>query len=134
MNSWILTFGRVSRTIPSAIVISLAEQRWRKIHPAFACRAGSSKERLTYATRTSPTRRGSRPQHGARPRTGTDWPWPGCNLFPAPPSVAATVNLSLLRTSAVDVNRSLVGPVQLLNTGRSMVAKGTITIPLYLDI
>ena len=66
------------------------------------------------------------------PGPGPIGPGPGCNLFPAPPSVGATVNLSYFGPSPSTVNRSLVGPVQLLNSGPVDVTKGTITIPLYL--
>jgi hypothetical protein len=57
---------------------------------------------------------------------------PGCDLFPAPPSVGATVDLSYFGPPPSSVNRSLVGPVQLLNTGPVNSTAGTITIPLYL--
>src|SRR6202007_386664 len=66
------------------------------------------------------------------PGPGPIGPGPGCNLFPAPPSVGATVNLSYFGPSPSTVNRSLVGTVQLLNSGPVDVSKGTITIPLYL--
>src|ERR1700692_2986199 len=66
------------------------------------------------------------------PGPGPRGPGPGCDLFPAPPSVGATVDLSYFGPPPSSVNRSLVGPVQLLNTGPVNVAAGTITIPLYL--
>jgi hypothetical protein len=66
------------------------------------------------------------------PGPGPIGPGPGCNLFPAPPSVGATVPLSYFGPPPSDTNRSLVGPVQLLDTGVVDVAHGTITIPLYL--
>jgi hypothetical protein len=66
------------------------------------------------------------------PGPGPIGPGPGCNLFPAPPSVGATVNLSYFGPSPSTVNRSLVGPVQLLNSGPVNTTAGTITIPLYL--
>ena len=66
------------------------------------------------------------------PGPGPRGPGPGCDLFPAPPSVGATVDLSYFGPPPSTVNRSLVGPVQLLNTGPVNVAAGTITIPLYL--
>jgi hypothetical protein len=72
------------------------------------------------------------PNTAQGPGPGPIGPGPGCNLFPAPPSVGATVNLSYFGPSPSTVNRSLVGPVQLLNTGPVDVARGTITIPLYL--
>ena len=57
---------------------------------------------------------------------------PGCDVFPAPPSVGATVDLSYFGPPPSTVNQSLVGPVQLLNTGPVDSIAGTITIPLYL--
>jgi hypothetical protein len=72
------------------------------------------------------------PNTAQGPGPGPIGPGPGCNVFPAPPSVGATVNLSYFGPPPSTVNRSLVGPVQLLNTGPVDVAKGTITIPLYL--
>ena len=65
------------------------------------------------------------------PGPGPIGPGPGCNLFPAPPSVGATVPLSYFGPSPSTTNPSLVGPVQLLNTGKLDTANGTITIPLY---
>lgn len=56
---------------------------------------------------------------------------PGCDLFPAPASVGANVGLSYFGPSPSTVNPSLVGPVQLLNTGQVDAIAGTITIPLY---
>jgi hypothetical protein len=72
------------------------------------------------------------PNTAQGPGPGPRGPGPGCDLFPAPPSVGATVDLSYFGPSPSTVNRSLVGPVQLLNTGPVNVAAGTITIPLYL--
>src|ERR1700724_2367041 len=66
------------------------------------------------------------------PGPGPIGPGPGCNLFPAPASIGTTVPLSYFGPPPSDTNRSLVGPVQLLNTGQLDVANGTITIPLYL--
>jgi hypothetical protein len=65
------------------------------------------------------------------PGPGAIGPGPGCDLFPAPPSVGATVPLSYFGPSPSTVNPSLVGPVQLLNSGQVDAAHGTITIPLY---
>jgi len=56
---------------------------------------------------------------------------PGCDLFPAPGSVGTNVGLSYFGPSPSTVNPSLVGPVQLLNTGQVDAIAGTITIPLY---
>ncbi|HEY2403461.1 MAG TPA: hypothetical protein VGI23_24125, partial [Steroidobacteraceae bacterium] len=65
------------------------------------------------------------------PGPGAIGPGPGCNLFPAPPSVGASVPLSYFGPSPSTVNPSLVGPVQLLNSGTVDAKNGTITIPLY---
>lgn len=72
------------------------------------------------------------PNTAQGPGPGPIGPGPGCNLFPAPPSVGASVNLSYFGPPPSSVNRSLVGPVQLLNTGPVDSTAGTITIPLYL--
>jgi hypothetical protein len=65
------------------------------------------------------------------PGPGPIGPGPGCDLFPAPASVGASVPLSYFGPSPSTVNPSLVGPVQLLNSGTVDAAHGTITIPLY---
>jgi len=67
----------------------------------------------------------------AQPSPGDFGPGPGCNLFPAPASVGATVNLSYFGPPPSENNPSLVGPVQLLKSGQVDVAKGTVTLPLY---
>lgn len=58
------------------------------------------------------------------PRAGL----PGCDVFPAPASVGATVGLSYFGPSPSTVNPSLVGPVQLLNSGKLDDINGTITL------
>jgi hypothetical protein len=65
------------------------------------------------------------------PGPGAIGPGPGCNLFPAPASVGASVPLSYFGPSPSTTNPSLVGPVQLLNSGKVDAANGTITLPLY---
>jgi len=65
------------------------------------------------------------------PGAGPLGPGPGCDLFPAPASVGSNVGLSYFGPSPSTVNPSLVGPVQLLNTGKVDATNGTITIPLY---
>lgn len=65
------------------------------------------------------------------PQAGVFGPGPGCNLFPAPPSVGATVPLSYFGPMPSNVNPSFVGPVQLLKSGVVDATKGTITLPLY---
>src|SRR5271156_3205731 len=56
---------------------------------------------------------------------------PGCDLFPAPANIGTNVDLSYFGPPPSTVNQSLVGPVQLLNTGQVDSTAGTITIPLY---
>src|SRR6202047_4094150 len=72
------------------------------------------------------------PNSAQGPGPGPIGPGPGCNLLPAPPSVGTMVNLSYFGPPPSTTNQSLVGPVQLLKSGPVDVAKGTITIPLYL--
>ncbi len=67
----------------------------------------------------------------AQPSPGVFGPGPGCNLFPAPPSVGATVGLSYFGPPPSETNPSLVGPVQLLKSGQVDTVKGTVTLPLY---
>jgi hypothetical protein len=59
-------------------------------------------------------------------------PGPGCNVFPASANIGTAVPLSYFGPPPSTVNQSLVGPVQLLNTGQIDSKTGTITIPLYL--
>ena len=66
------------------------------------------------------------------PGAGPIGPGPGCDVFPAPASIGTAVPLSYFGPPPSTVNQSLVGPVQLLNTGQIDVSSGTITIPLYL--
>jgi hypothetical protein len=72
------------------------------------------------------------PNQAQGPGGGAIGPGPGCNLFPAPASVGAAVGLSYFGPPPSSVNQSLVGPVQLLNTGQVNDKIGAITIPLYL--
>ena len=72
------------------------------------------------------------PNAAQGPGPGPRGAGPGCDVFPAPPTVGATVDLSYFGPSPSTVDRSLVGPVQLLNTGPIDSVAGTITIPLYL--
>ena len=67
----------------------------------------------------------------AQPGPGPLGPGPGCNVFPAPASVGATVNLSYFGPPPSTSNPSLVGPVQLLKSGTVDDQKGTITLPVY---
>ena len=65
------------------------------------------------------------------PSPGPRGPGPGCNLFPAPASVGATVGLSYFGPPPSASNPSLVGPYQFLQSGVVDDIKGTITLPLY---
>jgi hypothetical protein len=65
---------------------------------------------------------------GYGPRAGL----PGCDVFPAPASVGAKVGLSYFGPPPSTTNPSLVGPVQLLDSGQLDAINGTITLPLYL--
>ena len=66
------------------------------------------------------------------PGAGPIGPGQGCDLFPAPANIGTAVPLSYFGPPPSTTNPSLVGPVQLLNTGQIDTANGTITIPLYL--
>ena len=90
----------------------------------------TSLELAATATATAPTSTNVNEEQG--PGGGAIGPGPGCNLFPAPASIGTVVPLSYFGPPPSDTNRSLVGPVQLLDTGVVDVAHGTITIPLYL--
>src|SRR5260370_34952964 len=57
-------------------------------------------------------------------------PGPGRNLFPAPPSVGAAIDLSYFGPPPAETNSSLVGPVQLLKSGLLVATNGTTTLPL----
>jgi hypothetical protein len=85
---------------------------------------------LELASTTAPAPTTFNSEQGPGP--GPIGPGPGCNLFPAPASIGTSVPLSYFGPPPSDTNRSLVGPVQLLDTGQVDVAHGTITIPLYL--
>jgi len=65
------------------------------------------------------------------PGPGPLGPGPGCNLFPAAASVGANVPITYFGPSPSTVNSSLVGPVQLLNSGVVDSKAGTIKLPLY---
>jgi hypothetical protein len=67
------------------------------------------------------------------PGPGPIGPGPGCDVFPAPASIGTAVSLSYFGPPPSTVNQSLVGPVQLLNTGPIDTASGTVTIPLYIS-
>lgn len=68
---------------------------------------------------------------GSGPGPGPLGPGPGCNFFPPSAAVGAAVDPSYFGPPPSSVNPSLVGPVQLLNTGMVDFERGTITLPLY---
>jgi hypothetical protein len=53
------------------------------------------------------------------------------NARPAPPSIGADVPLTYFGPAPSDVQKELVGPYQLLKSGRVDLDAGTITLPLY---
>jgi hypothetical protein len=67
----------------------------------------------------------------SQPSPGVFGPGPGCNVFPAPASVGASVDISYFGPPPSQNNPSLVGPVQLLKSSQVNVQKGTVTLPLY---
>jgi hypothetical protein len=77
---------------------------------------------------SSPNNFNSEQGPGFGPRAGL----PGCDVFPAPASTGAKVGLSYFGPPPSTVNPSLVGPVQLLDSGKLDAINGTITLPLYL--
>jgi hypothetical protein len=97
------------------------------IHARLKRSAAIMPEEVELAT-SSPTNFNS--EQGPGP--GPIGPGPGCDVFPAPASIGTAVPLSYFGPPPSSTNRSLVGPVQLLDTGQIDVATGTITIPLYL--
>jgi hypothetical protein len=52
-------------------------------------------------------------------------------IAPAPPSIGADVPLTYFGPAGSKVQKELIGPVQLLNSGTVDQDKGTITLPLY---
>ena len=77
---------------------------------------------------SSPNNFNSEQGPGYGPRAGL----PGCDLFPAPASIGTKVGLSYFGPPPSSTNPSLVGPVQLLDSGQLDAINGTITLPLYL--
>ena len=124
---------RISRTMAPAIALMLGVTAVAQTPPPLRTprRAFSGKIDIRNANiAASPL--AANPNTAQGPGPGPRGPGAGCDLFPAPPSVGATVDLSYFGPSPSTVNPSLVGPVQLLNTGQVDAIAGTITIPLYL--
>ena len=56
---------------------------------------------------------------------------PGCRIIPVDPDIGADIPLNYFGPAPSTVERSLVGPVQLLTAGEVDVSAETITLPLY---
>lgn len=56
---------------------------------------------------------------------------PGCKIDPTVPSVGTDIPLTYFGPAPNTVDKRLVGPLQLLNSGTLDKAAGTITLPLY---
>ncbi len=56
---------------------------------------------------------------------------PGCRIIPVDPYIGADIPLNYFGPAPSTVERSLVGPVQLLTAGEVDVVEETITLPLY---
>jgi hypothetical protein len=53
------------------------------------------------------------------------------DVAPAPPSIGADIPLTYFGPAPSDVQKELIGPLQLLLSGKINADKGTITLPLY---
>ena len=53
------------------------------------------------------------------------------DVAPAPPSIGADIPLTYFGPAPSDVQKELIGPHQLLKSGKLDLDKGTITLPLY---
>jgi hypothetical protein len=53
------------------------------------------------------------------------------DIAPAPPSIGADVPLTYFGPAPSDVQKELIGPHQLLKSGKIDLDKSTITMPLY---
>jgi hypothetical protein len=133
-TGFLLLGGVLSHPVSAQVATQALVNRGMPEEQVTAIHAVLKRPRLTAATeidRTAATESATfNTDQGPGP--GPIGPGPGCNVFPAPASVGASVPLSYFGPSPSTTNRSLVGPVQLLDTGQIDVAHGTITIPLYL--
>ena len=135
MNYKNLYVRRTSRATVAAITImlsmtALAQESPRLRTPRRAV-PGPIQPRFTPAEATNATALGNF-NAAQGPGPGPIGPGPGCNVFPASANIGTAVGLSYFGPPPSTVNQSLVGPVQLLNTGQIDATVGTITIPLYL--
>ena len=53
------------------------------------------------------------------------------DVAPSPPSIGADIPLTYFGPAPSDVKKELIGPYQLLKSGKMDLDKGTITLPLY---
>jgi len=123
----------ISRAVVSAIAVTLTLTAFAQDTP---------KPRVPRRAVAGPIQSHFRPEYASSvsgdfnnaqgPGPGPIGPGPGCDVFPAPASVGSAVGLSYFGPPPSSVNQSLVGPVQLLNTGPIDATTGTITLPLYL--
>ena len=123
----------ISRAVASAVaatlsLTALAQDSPRSRVPRRAVPGLVQSQYQEYGPRDLPTNFNS----AQGPGPGPIGPGPGCDVFPAPASIGSAVSLSYFGPPPSTVNQSLVGPVQLLNTGPIDTTNGTVTIPLYL--
>jgi hypothetical protein len=134
LNCKNLNVRLTSRTVASGVAIMLAMTAMAQDSPRPRTPRKASQgtiQRINPADIADQNAKAN-PNTAQGPGPGPIGPGPGCNLLPAPASVGTTVNLSYFGPPPSATNQSLVGPVQLLKTGPIDVAKGTITLPLYL--
>ena len=136
MNCKNVNVSRISRASASAIAITLAMTAFAQDSPRLRTprRLVPGPIQLTSIRRTAFADQSTGGDFNTEqgPGPAPMGPGPGCNVFPAPASIGTAVGLSYFGPPPSSVNQSLVGPVQLLNTGPIDTANGTITIPLYL--
>jgi len=73
------------------------------------------------------------PNTAQGPGPGPRGAGPGCDVFPAPPSVGATVDLSYFGPSPSTVDRSLVGPVHCQTMAQLVWSRARSPFPLFWD-
>jgi hypothetical protein len=127
------TLRPISRAVALTVAATLSLTAFAQDSPRFgvprrAVPAIIQSQFQEYGRRDLPTNFNS----AQGPGPGPIGPGPGCDVFPAPASIGSAVSLSYFGPPPSTVNQSLVGPVQLLNTGPIDTTTGTVTIPLYL--
>ena len=135
MNCNIFNIRRLRRgAMTSALAIGLGMTAFAQSSPQLRTprRAVPGSIQQTLARHIADANLGGSFNSAQGPGPGPIGPGPGCDVFPAPASVGAAVGLSYFGPPPSTVNQSLVGPVQLLNSGPIDTTTGTITLPLYL--